>query len=185
MKVADCSLDEVKIIQPEVFADPRGFFMETWNHSKYQQFGINIEFKQTNLSRSSAGVLRGLHYQWPEPQAKLVQVLEGRVFDVAVDIRPDSSNYLQWVGVELSAQNQRQLYIPEGFAHGFLVLSESALLAYACSRVFSATADAAIAWDDPDIGIRWPSVPASVSDKDSQAPRICELDRARLPSTTI
>jgi len=181
MKVADCSLAGVKLIQPEVFADPRGFFMETWNQSKYQQFGINIEFRQTNLSRSSAGVLRGLHYQWPQPQAKLVQVLEGSVFDVAVDIRPESNNYLQWVGVELSAQNQHQLYIPEGFAHGFLVLSESALLAYACSRAFLASADAAIAWNDPDIGISWPDEPLSVSAKDKQAPRICELGRSQLP----
>lgn len=185
MKVADCSLEEVKVIQPEVFSDHRGFFMETWNREKYLQFGIDIEFKQTNLSRSSAGVLRGLHYQWPQPQAKLVQVLEGRIFDVAVDIRPDSISYLQWVGVELSAQNQRQLYIPEGFAHGFLVLSESVLLAYACNRVFSSQADATIAWNDPDIGIAWPGVPASVSDKDSKAPKISELDRDQLPGMSV
>lgn len=181
MKVIPTALKGVVLIQPRVFADSRGYFMETWHQGKYRDNGIDISFSQTNLSRSTAGVLRGLHYQWPQPQAKLVQVLQGSVFDVAVDIRPDSPNYLKWVGVELSAQNHHQLFIPEGFAHGFITLSDTALLAYACSREYSPEADASIAWNDPQIAIDWPIKPASLSDKDTVAPNISDLQLANLP----
>ncbi len=181
MKVTQSSLDGVLIIKPRVFTDSRGYFMETWQRSKYRENGIELNFRQTNLSSSTAGVLRGLHYQWPQPQAKLVQVIQGSVFDVAVDIRRDSPNYLNWVGVELSDKNHRQLYIPEGFAHGFITLSETALLAYACSNEYNQEADAAIVWNDPDIAIDWPLKPVAISEKDAAAPRISELPRQRLP----
>jgi dTDP-4-dehydrorhamnose 3,5-epimerase len=181
MKVLSTTLDGVLLIQPRVFSDSRGYFMETWHHGKYRENGIDINFRQTNLSRSTAGVLRGLHYQWPQPQAKLVQVLQGAVFDVAVDIRPNSPNYLNWVGVELSAQNHHQLFIPEGFAHGFITLSDTAMLAYACSREYSPEADASIAWDDPEIAIDWPVSPVSLSDKDSEASKISNVPRTKLP----
>jgi len=185
MKVTATSLEGVMLVEPTVFADSRGYFMETWHRSKYHENGLDLDFSQTNLSRSSAGVLRGLHFQWPQPQAKLVQVLQGSVFDVAVDIRRGSPNFLKWVGMELSDQNHHQLYIPEGFAHGFITLSESALLAYACSREYVQEADAAIAWDDPDIAVAWPIKPVSLSVKDAAAARISDLHRDKLPEFSV
>lgn len=172
-------------IEPRLFSDSRGYFMETWQRRKYHENGIDMNFSQTNLSRSSKGVLRGLHFQWPQPQAKLVQVLEGSVFDVAVDIRRDSPNYLKWVGMELSGQNHLQLYIPEGFAHGFITLSDSALLAYACSAEYLHSADAAIAWDDPEIAVDWPIGPSALSEKDAAAPRISDLHLGKLPEYSV
>jgi dTDP-4-dehydrorhamnose 3,5-epimerase len=133
------------------------------------------------VSRSGPGVLRGLHYQHPEPQGKLVTVLEWRVFDVAVDIRLDSPSFRQWVGVELSGENHRQLYVPEGFAHGFCVLGDGALMAYLCTAEYRAEYDAVVAWNDPEIGIRWPSTAATVSPRDAAAPRLANIPRARLP----
>jgi len=169
------------VIEPEVHGDSRGFFMEAWRASRYQQAGLPERFVQSNLSRSGPGVIRGLHYQCPEPQGKLVWVLEGRVFDVAVDVRPDSPTFGQWSGVELSAENHRQFWIPEGFAHGFCVLGEAALLAYLCTTEYRAEYDSVIAWDDPDIGIRWPVSDGVLSAKDAAAPRLSEVPTAKLP----
>jgi dTDP-4-dehydrorhamnose 3,5-epimerase len=169
------------IIKPDVHGDDRGFFMETWHAGRYSQAGLPERFVQSNVSKSTAGVIRGLHYQYPNPQGKLVQVLEGRIYDVAVDIRSDSPTFREWVGVELSADNHRQLYVPEGFAHGFCVLGEGAMISYLCTRFFSAEDDAAIAWDDPDIGIEWPIQPQSLSARDRSAPRLAEVSPARLP----
>lgn len=185
MKITATSLQGVMLIEPQVFADERGYFMETWKRSSYIQHGIDVDFSQTNLSKSTRGVLRGLHYQWPQPQAKLVQVLQGRVFDVAVDLRRGSPNYLKWVGMELSDKNHQQLYIPEGFAHGFISLSETVLLAYACSREYLQSADAAIAWDDPEIAIEWPLEPTSLSVKDTAAANIAEIPSSKLPEMCI
>ncbi len=181
MRVLETGLDGVIIIEPVVHGDERGFFQESWKASSYSKYGLPLSFPQANVSRSVKGTLRGLHYQYPEPQGKLVSVLEGRIFDVAVDIRVGSPSFGQWAGVELSAENHRQLYIPEGFAHGFMVISATALFHYHCSREFAPQYDAAIAWDDPDIGVKWPHEPVSVSAKDRDAPRLRELPVDRLP----
>jgi len=159
--------------------------METWNADRYGACGLPDRFVQSNISRSSAGVIRGLHYQHPCAQGKLVTVLEGRVFDVAVDIRVDSPTFRQWAGVELSATNHRQLYVPEGFAHGFCVLDDSALLSYLCTHEFNAEYDAGLAWNDPDIGIEWPIVPKSLSEKDRLAPRLQDIPRDNLPRMVV
>lgn len=170
------------IIEPRVHGDQRGYFKEFWKQSGFSSAGIPEHFVQSNISRSADGVLRGLHYQYPYPQGKLVTVLEGRVFDVAVDIRTDSPTYRQWAGVELSAANHRQLFIPEGFAHGFCVLGgESALMNYLCTTEFDASCDAAIAWNDPDIAIEWPIQSVSLSDRDAAAPRLRDIAIEDLP----
>lgn len=155
--------------------------METWNSSRYAEHGLPARFVQSNVSRSAAGVIRGLHFQNPQPQGKLIFVLEGRIFDVAVDIRPDSPHYRQWAGVELSADNHRQLYVPEGFAHGFCVLGGSALLSYFCTSEYLSEFDRAIAWDDPDIGVDWPIKDGRLSNKDAAAPGLAEMDESLLP----
>jgi dTDP-4-dehydrorhamnose 3,5-epimerase len=142
MNVFDTDLPGVKRVEPRVFGDERGWFLETWREERYREHGIGPAFVQANCSRSTRGVLRGLHYQWPEPQGKLVWVSEGRVFDVAVDIRPGSSRFGHWTGVELDAATQGQLWIPEGFAHGFQVLSESATFHYLCTRPYRGEFDA-------------------------------------------
>jgi dTDP-4-dehydrorhamnose 3,5-epimerase len=169
------------IIEPVVHGDARGFFMETWQADRYEAAGLPGRFVQSNLSRSGPGVIRGLHYQHPQPQGKLVSILEGRAFDVAVDIRPDSPSFRQWVGVELSAENHRQLYVPPGFAHGFCVLSDSALLSYFCTEVYRSECDKAIAWDDPDIGVRWPLKSGRLSQKDAVAQRLRDVGDQDLP----
>lgn len=181
VRTIDTGIPGLVLIEPTVHGDARGYFMETWNAGRYQAAGLPGRFVQSNLSRSGPGVLRGLHYQQPEPQGKLVTVLEGRVFDVAVDIRPDSPGFRQWVGVELSGENHRQLYVPEGFAHGFCVLGEGALMAYLCTAEYRAEYDAVIAWNDPEIGIRWPAADWTVSPKDAAAPRLADIPRDRLP----
>ena len=164
-----------------MYGDKRGFFKETWKASAYGDHGLPTVFKQANVSRSAQGVLRGLHYQYRQPQGKLVSVLEGRIFDVAVDIRPGSKSFGHWAGVELSAANHRQLYVPEGFAHGFIVLSESALFHYHCTSEYSPQYEVSIAWNDPDIGVKWPCEPAAVSDKDRKAPMLRDIPVERLP----
>jgi len=184
LKLIETGIAGLVVVEPSVHGDSRGFFMESWNASRYGARGLPDRFVQSNISRSAAGVVRGLHYQYPCAQGKLVSVLEGRAFDVAVDIRSDSPTFRQWVGVELSASNHRQLYVPEGFAHGFCVLGESALLSYLCTVEFNAECDAGIAWDDPDIGIEWPLVPASLSEKDRLAPRLRDVPVERLPCMT-
>lgn len=184
MKVFETGLPGVVIVEPVIHGDSRGFFQESWKASSYGRFGLPTRFAQANVSRSVKGVLRGLHYQFRQPQGKLVSVLEGRIYDVAVDIRQGSPNFGQWCGVELSADNQRQLYVPEGFAHGFLVLSQSALFHYHCTREYAPEFDAAIAWNDPQIDIKWPELPNAVSAKDEQAPFMCDVPADRLPSFT-
>jgi len=181
VKLIETGLPGLVVVEPVVHGDSRGFFMETWNAGRYGDAGLPDRFVQSNISRSAHGVIRGLHYQHPGAQGKLVSVLEGRVFDVAVDIRVDSPTFRQWAGVELSASNHRQLYVPAGFAHGFCVLGDSALLSYLCTTEFNAGYDSGIAWNDPDIGIEWPIEPESLSEKDRNAPPLRNVQREHLP----
>jgi len=181
VRLIETGISGLVIIEPTIHGDDRGYFLETWNAERYGALGLPDRFVQSNASRSGAGVIRGLHYQYPEPQGKLVNVLQGRVFDVAVDIRSDSPTFRQWAGVELSSQNHRQLFVPKGFAHGFCVLSDSALLTYMVTAPFIAEHDKVVAWDDPDIGIDWPLKPNRLSEKDSTAPRLKDIDLADLP----
>ena len=155
MEKSETSLAEVCIIRPRVITDRRGFFMESYNEHAMAEVGIRDRFVQDNHSRSSRGVLRGLHYQLGQPQAKLVRVTRGAVFDVAVDVRRGSPTFGRWVGVELSAENHRMLYVPKGFAHGLLVLSDGTDVQYKCSDFFAAEEERGIAWDDPGIGFDW------------------------------
>lgn len=180
MKVIPTNLPGVVLIEPKVFSDPRGFFLETWNRAAYEQAGLPATMAQDNLSSSKQGVLRGLHYQYPFPQGKLVQVLEGEIFDVAVDIRPGSPTFSQWSGARLSSDNRRQIYIPEGFAHGFCVLSPVALVAYKCTELYRPECDAGVAWNDPEIGIDWPVTSPVLSMKDAAAPRLADIPVDRL-----
>ncbi len=181
MNVVETGLPGVKRIEPRVFGDARGWFLETWRRERYAEHGIGPDFVQANASSSAGGVLRGLHYQWPEPQGKLVWVSSGRVLDVAVDIRPESPHFRQSVSVELDAREHHQLWVPEGFAHAFLVLSERAEFHYLCTRAYSAENDRAIAWDDPEIAIDWPIEAPDLSAKDAAAPRLAAIDHADLP----
>ena len=181
MKVIQTGIPGLVIIEPAVRGDDRGYFMELWKSSSYTGTVVPKTFVQSNVSHSAAGVLRGLHYQHPQPQGKLVSVLEGRVFDVAVDIRPDSPTFRKWAGVELSCQNHRQFYVPEGFAHGFCVLGEGALMNYLCTEQYHPAYDAVIAWSDPDIGVDWPILAPSLSEKDRNAPLLKEVALENLP----
>ena len=156
MKVTETRLPEVKIIDPVVRGDERGFFIETWNARTYAEAGLDATFVQDNHSRSARGVLRGLHYQIRQPQGKLVRVVAGRAFDVAVDIRRSSPRFGQWVGVELSATNKRLLWVPPGFAHGFLALEDGTDFVYTCSDFYAPEHERSILWSDPAIGIDWP-----------------------------
>lgn len=178
MKITPTSLPEVLIVEPRVFGDARGFFTESWNEDAFNKaVGQNIRFVQDNHSRSARGVLRGLHFQLPpHSQGKLVRVVSGAVFDVAVDIRRSSPNFGRWEGVELSAENHKQLWIPPGFAHGFLVLSETADFLYKTTDYYAPTCEGAVRWDDPAIGIEWPStgVPALLAEKDAKAALLAE-----------
>lgn len=183
MKVNETELPGVKIIEPKVFGDERGFFMESWNRERYQALGLPGEFVQDNLSRSAKGVLRGLHFQNPNAQGKLVQVLDGEVFDVVVDIRRGSPTFGRWVGAVLSAENRHQLWAPPGLAHGFCVTSESALFAYKVTDRYNPEAELSLAWDDPDIGIEWPLEGApELSEKDRAGVRLRDLREDRLLS---
>lgn len=172
MKVIETNIPDVKIIEPTVFGDERGFFMETWNQKKFEEevTGKSTQFVQDNHSKSKKGILRGLHYQTENTQGKLVRVVSGEVFDVAVDIRKDSATFGQWVGVYLSAENKRQLWVPEGFAHGFYVTSDEAEFVYKCTDFYNPKAELSIAWNCPEIGIEWPLTDAPLlSLKDAQA----------------
>lgn len=181
MKVIETALPGVLIIEPRAFRDPRGFFMETWHQVRYHEAGLPERFVQDNLSWSRRRTLRGLHFQHPKAQGKLGYVLQGEVFDVAVDIRRGSPTFGHWVGVVLSAENQRQLYIPPDFAHGFCVTSEQALFFYKCTEVYNAAAESGIRWNDPDIGIEWPVCDPLLSDRDAHYPTLRALPPERLP----
>ncbi len=181
MKRIDTELEGVWIFEPKVFGDARGFFMETWNRARYAEAGLDVTFVQDNVSRSSRGVLRGLHYQHPNAQGKLVQVLEGEVVDVAVDIRVGSPTFGQSVTVNLSDHNFRQLYVPPGFAHGFCVLSETAIFAYKCTDFYNAAAEGGVLWNDPDLNISWAVENPLLSDKDKANPRLSDIPQDRLP----
>ena len=181
MKTIDTALPEVLVIEPQVFSDGRGFFMETFQQARYAGIGVPETLVQDNLSQSKRNVSRGLHYQYPRSQGKLIQVLKGEVFDVAVDIRIGSPTFGQWAGVILSSENKRQLYIPQGFAHGFLVTSDEAFFTYKCTEFYSPETEGTIRWNDPDIGIQWPIDSPTLSEKDHSAPNLKEIDRSRLP----
>lgn len=184
MKVVGTKLPGCVVIEPTVFGDERGFFFESWNAERFGEHGLPTKFVQSNLSSSSRGVLRGLHYQWPNPQGKLVSVLEGEVYDVAVDIRHGSPTFGQWEAVILSAENKRQFWIPEGFAHGFAVVSERALFSYLCTAGYDKAADASVRWNDPAIGIDWPVIAPLLSAKDEAAPLLADVASERLPIYT-
>lgn len=181
MKVIETSLPGCKVIEPTVFGDSRGFFFETWNATRFAELGLNGSFVQSNISSSSRGVLRGLHYQWPRAQGKLVTVLQGEVYDVAVDIRRGSPTFGKWEAVMLSEQNRRQFWIPPGFAHGFAVVSETALFNYLCTDVYVKEDDAAVRWNDADIAVDWPISGPILSAKDEAAPFLKDIAEERLP----
>lgn len=156
IKVTGCEIEGLYVIEPEVRGDERGYFMETYNYNDMKEQGLDMVFVQDNQSKSRRGVLRGLHFQIEHPQGKLVRVIRGRVFDVAVDLRPGSATYGKWHGVELSEENKKQFYVPAGFAHGFLVLSDEAEFCYKCTDFYHPGDEGGIAWNDPEIGIKWP-----------------------------
>jgi dTDP-4-dehydrorhamnose 3,5-epimerase len=170
------------ILEPRVFEDARGFFYESFNGDAFEAVGLPRAFVQGNVSGSTMGVLRGLHYQWPRPQGKLVSVLEGEVWDVAVDIRRGSPQYGRWTAAILSAENRRHFWIPEGFAHGFVVLSPRALFTYLCTATYDRDADASIRWDDPQLAIDWPVSAPILSPKDADAPLLADVAAERLPT---
>jgi dTDP-4-dehydrorhamnose 3,5-epimerase len=166
MKFSRTSLPEVVLVEPDVYRDDRGFFLETYHAEKYRDGGVDGVFVQDNHSRSVRGTVRGLHAQWKRPQGKLLRVIQGEIFDVAVDIRIGSPRYLQWVGLELSAENQRQLYVPPGFAHGFCVTSGIAEVEYKCTDYYDPQHELRILWNDPAIGVEWPAIEPILSEKD-------------------
>ncbi len=178
MNVIDTAIADVKIIEPKVFGDERGFFFESFNGNAFNKaIGRKVEFVQDNHSKSSKGVLRGLHYQIQQPQGKLVRVVAGEVFDVAVDIRKSSQTFGQWIGVVLSAENKKQLWVPEGFAHGFVTLSETAEFLYKTTDYYAPEFERSIAWNDPDIGIEWPlDAEPSLSGKDQKGSQLSVAD---------
>lgn len=176
MKATETGLKGVFVLEPQVFGDARGWFMESWSQRKMEEAGIKVDFVQDNQSFSAQkGTLRGLHYQLnPKCQAKLLRCTCGRIFDVAVDIRKGSPQYGQWVGVELSAENKKQLFIPRGFAHGFITLTDDVEVQYKADNYYAPECDGNIRWNDPDIGVAWPIEPVILSEKDQQAPLLKE-----------
>jgi dTDP-4-dehydrorhamnose 3,5-epimerase len=185
MKISQTSLKGVFIIEPDVFGDEHGFFLETYNQKRYHDFDIPSTFLQDNLSFSVKHTLRGLHYQIKNPQAKLVQVIVGEIFDVVVDLRPDSATFGKWEGVHLTDRNKQQVYIPEGFAHGFCVLSERALFMYKCSNFYNPDDEGGILWSDPNLQIDWPVKDPIISEKDKKFPRLSEIHPQFLPDVKI
>ena len=184
LKRIDTNLPGVCVIEPVVHGDARGYFFESFHAAKYAELGIDARFVQSNVSRSAKGVLRGLHYQWPNPQGKLVSVLEGEVYDVAVDIRAGSPTFGRWAAAMLTADNKRHFWIPEGFAHGFAVVSDNATFCYQCTALYDRAADAGIRWNDADVGIDWPLSAPLLSDKDAAAPFLRDVPRDKLPKYT-
>ena len=171
----ETKIKDVYIIEPEVFGDNRGYFMETYRKEEFDNAGLKYNFVQDNQSKSKKGVLRGLHYQRKYPQAKLVRVISGEVFDVAIDLRKDSPTYGQWVGEILSSENKKMLMVPRGFAHGFMVLSETAEFIYKCDEVYHPEDEGGIMWNDPEVGIKWPSdIEPLLSEKDQKHPSLKE-----------
>jgi dTDP-4-dehydrorhamnose 3,5-epimerase len=181
LKRIDTDLPGCCIVEPAVFGDARGYFYESFNAEKYAALGIDARFVQSNVSRSARGVLRGLHYQWPNPQGKLVGVLEGEVYDVAVDIRHGSPTFGRWTAAMLTADNKRQFWIPEGFAHGFCVVSDYATFVYQCTALYDRVADAGIRWNDAQLAIDWPVAEPLLSDKDKGTPFLADVPADRLP----
>ncbi len=181
MNVIETKLPGVLILEPEVFGDQRGYFLETWRSTRYQEAGIRGPFVQDNIAFSGKGILRGLHFQYPQPQGKLVQVLSGEVVDVAVDVRVGSPTFGQWVSEVLSEANHRQMYIPPGFAHGYCVISEAALFSYKCTDFYSPETEIGIIWNDPELNIEWPITEPGLSSKDASYPRLKDLPREKLP----
>lgn len=189
MKVERLAVPEVILVEPAVHGDHRGFFLETFQVERYREVGIGVapdgsplEFVQDNLAKSSQGILRGMHLQQPHAQGKLVSCVAGEVFDVAIDVRVGSPTFGRWVGAHLDAESHRQLWVPPGFAHGYQVLSESAIFAYKCTDFYHPEAELGVAWDDPDVGIEWPlGVAPVLSDKDHANPKLADIDEARLP----
>lgn len=178
-KIIETGIHDLVIIEPSVFGDPRGYFMETYNERDFAEAGLNMKFVQDNQSSSVKGVLRGLHFQFNHPQGKLVRVIKGEVFDVAVDLRKSSATYKQWYGIILSSENKKMLYMAEGFAHGFLVLSENAEFTYKCTDFYHPDDEGGIAWNDTTIGINWPAQDAGeilLSNKDKNNKCLIEIE---------
>lgn len=180
MNVLTCDLAGLLVIEPKVHGDPRGFFLETWNLRRYREAGLGADFVQDNVSFSRRGTLRGVHFQNPNPQGKLLQVMQGEVFDVAVDLRRSSPTFGKWHGLVLSGENKRQFYVPPGFGHAFLVLSDNALFHYKCTEFYSPRDEVSIRWNDPDIGIEWPIKEPLVSERDANGLRLRDLPPDRL-----
>ncbi|MDH5444166.1 MAG: dTDP-4-dehydrorhamnose 3,5-epimerase [Gammaproteobacteria bacterium] len=181
MNIIETNLPGVLLIEPKVFGDQRGFFLETFQAERYKEIGIELDFVQDNLSRSSKGVLRGLHYQLNYPQGKLVSVIRGKVFDVAVDIRQGSPHFGKWFGAELSDENHHQLYVPPGFAHGFCVMSDTVDFQYKCTDYYHPEDEVGIIWNDPSIAVDWSIADPTLSDKDKQLLALSELSSEQLP----
>ena len=177
MNIIPCDIDGPLIIEPKVFGDERGFFMESWNAQAFAEAGLDLNFVQDNHSRSQKGVLRGMHFQNPGPQGKLVRVVRGAVFDAVVDLRQSSPTYGKWTGVHLSAENKRMFWVPEGFAHGFLTLEDDTDFLYKCTAPYAPEHEGSLAWDDPDVGIEWPldGIEPKLSAKDSVGTRLAAL----------
>lgn len=185
MKLIPTDIPDVILVEPRIFRDSRGFFTETYQQSRYRSGGILPVFVQDNLSYSTRGTLRGLHFQIKHPQDKLVQVIKGKIFDVAVDIRPGSETFGKWIGVHLSGDTMNQLFIPKGFAHGFCVLSETALFSYKCSDFYKPDDEGGILWSDPGIRINWPVENPILSDKDRSFPCLKDLTENQLPEFEV
>jgi len=186
MRVTPLAIPEVLLVEPAVFGDARGFFLEAHNQARYAELGIAGPFVQDNVSRSRRGVVRGLHFQEPDAQGKLVQALRGAVWDVAVDVRVGSPTFGRWVAAELTAENHRQLWVPAGFAHGFAVLEDDTLFAYKCTAYYRPEHERAVRWDDPAIGIPWPVDGApQLSARDSAAPELAAMAPGHLPRYAI
>jgi dTDP-4-dehydrorhamnose 3,5-epimerase len=181
MKVRELDLPGVLLIEPEVFGDPRGYFFESYHAQRYRDAGIAAPFVQDNLSRSDAGILRGLHFQNPHTQGKLVQVLDGAAYDVVLDVRAGSPTFGRWVGETLTAENKRQLYAPPGFAHGFCVVQAPVLFTYKVTDFYAPDAEVSVLWNDPDLAIPWPVSAPVLNAKDKAAPRLRDIPAERLP----
>ena len=181
MRIIEVALKDILILEPRIIEDPRGFFVETYQKIRYKDAGIRPDFVQDNLSFSHKHALRGLHFQYPHSQAKLVQVLQGEVYDVALDIRMGSPTFAKWCASRLSADNKRQMFIPTGFAHGFCVLSDTALFHYKCSDYYAPECERGLLWSDPDLAIDWPVKEPILSEKDAVYPRLRDIPVDRLP----